>query len=116
MIRFLEGSDEDGLGIPYPSCKHSDTNNVGYLDLKANSSDIGFAYELDGWPEFKNLIEQINARDSFFRTLRCDVSFAKVTGHQIFRILAVGYESIRMLRINSHSIRIPVTIRSQVEN
>lgn len=28
MIRFLEGTDEDGLGIPYPACKDSKTNNI----------------------------------------------------------------------------------------
>jgi hypothetical protein len=94
MIRFLEGTAEDGLGIPYPSCKDSETNNVGYLDLKANPSNIGLAYELDEWPEFKKLIKQINAVDSFFRTLRCDVWFTHVTGHSLFRILAVGYITI----------------------
>ena len=94
MIRFLQGTDEDGLGIPYPSCKDTETNNIGYLDLKANPSDINLAYELDGWPEFKKLIRQINASDSFFRTLRCDVWFAQVTGHPLFRVMAVGYITV----------------------
>jgi len=94
LIRFLEGTDEDGLGIPYPCRKNSDTNNIGYLDLKARPSDIDLAYELEGWPEFKKLIQEINARDSFFRSLRCDVWFANVRGHETFPILAVGYITI----------------------
>jgi hypothetical protein len=94
MIRFLEGSQQDGLGIPYPSRKDSDTNNVGYLDLKASPSNIDAIYELDGWPEFKKLVKAVNHVDSFFRSLRCDVWYANVTGHPVFRVLAVGYITV----------------------
>jgi hypothetical protein len=91
VIRFLEGTDEDGLGIPYPLSEDSDSRNVGYLDLKVTPSNIDLVYELDDWPEFKGLVRLLNNQESFFRTLRCDVWFANVTGHAVFQKLAVGY-------------------------
>lgn len=30
MIRFLEGTDADGLGVPYPAFKDSETNNNAF--------------------------------------------------------------------------------------
>lgn len=94
MIRFLEGTDEDGLGIPYPSTDDPDSKNVGYLDLKANRSSIDLVHELNSWPELKSLVRGINSEESFFRTLRCDAWFVEVTGHAIFEKLAIGYITI----------------------
>jgi hypothetical protein len=55
LIQFLEGTDEDGLGIPFPFCEDADSKNIGYLDLKASPSSIDLVYELDDWPELKSL-------------------------------------------------------------
>jgi hypothetical protein len=94
MIKFLEGKDEDGLGIPYPSAVHSDGTNAGYFDLKRDPAAFEQVYELEGWPEFESLLRTLNKGDSFFRTLRFDVWFAAVTGHPRFKRLAVGYVTI----------------------
>jgi hypothetical protein len=101
MIRFLEGTDEDGLGIPYTSSNEPDSTNVGYLDLRANPSSIDLVYELDNWPELKSVIRGINAEQSFFRTLRCDAWFVEVTGHAVYKNLAVGYITIALKFLNT---------------
>ena len=94
MIRFLEESDEDGLGIPYPSTVGNDTNNAGYFDLKENPSAISDIHELAGWPDFESLVRSINGQDSFFKTLRCDIWFASVSGHSKFKKVAIGYVTV----------------------
>jgi hypothetical protein len=70
MIEFLEGTHEDGLGIPYLKTVDPDRDNAGYFDLKKNPSKITEIPELKGWPEFAGFIRSVNSDGSFFRTLR----------------------------------------------
>jgi hypothetical protein len=93
MIEFLEGADEDGLGVPYPP-KHSNSENAGYFDLKKEPSRISELPELKGWPEFETFIKAVNSRASFFRTLRCDVWLASPSGHTYLNKIVVGYATI----------------------
>jgi hypothetical protein len=91
MIKFLEGKHEDGLGVPYPSSANSNGANAGYFDLKKDPYKIAEIPELNGWPEFESFIRSVNSDGGFFRTLRCDVWFASLSGHPKFKRIAVGY-------------------------
>ena len=103
MVEFLEGTHEDGLGIPYATTIDSDCNNAGYFDLKKDPSKIVEIPELRDWPEFQGLIRSVNSDGSFFRTLRCDVWFASLSGHPKFKRLAVGYATIAFEILNNNS-------------
>lgn len=93
-IKFTQGTDEDGLGIPYPKEIDAELHNLGYFDLKKEPQRIAEIYELAGWPEFQEFIALINRKDSFFKSLRCDVWFASLPQHPQFTRIAVGYVTI----------------------
>jgi len=93
-IQYTQGTDEDGLGIPYPREIDAELNNLGYFDLKKEPQRIDEIYELEGWPEFHEFIALINRKDSLFKSLRCDVWFASLPRHPQFTRIAVGYVTI----------------------
>jgi hypothetical protein len=59
-VKQSEGTDADGLGIPY----------AGYIDLKRNPSAIAEIAEIRDYPELLDFVRHINAQESLFRTLR----------------------------------------------
>ncbi len=76
MTSLSEFDDSIGLGIPYPSDLHDGGGNAGYFDLKKEPEKISDIQELQNWPELRDLVTLINHKDSFFRTLRCQVFFS----------------------------------------
>jgi hypothetical protein len=103
QIKFTEGSDEDGLGVPYPQEIDSELHNLGYFDLKKEPHRIVEIEELKNWPEFRQFIEWINERDGFFKSLRCDLWIASMLPDAKFKCIAVGYITIafEILELNT---------------
>jgi hypothetical protein len=60
-------------GFPYTSEVKEKSVNHGYFDYKRNPEQIPNIPEVQDWPELEEFVRSVNARNSFFRTLGCDV-------------------------------------------
>jgi hypothetical protein len=83
-VKQSEGTDADGLGIPYP----------GYVDLKRNGSVIATIAEIRDYPELIDFVTQVNKADSFFRTLRSGDVISMRVNYAGGREMVGSYETI----------------------
>ena len=94
MISLSEFDDSIGLGIPYPPDLHNGGGNAGYFDLKKEPEKISDIHELQNWPELRDFVRLINHKDSFFRTLRCQVFFSGVPVNLPFKRVCFSYTTV----------------------
>jgi hypothetical protein len=94
MISLSEFDDSIGLGIPYPPDLHNGGGNAGYFDLKKEPEKISDIHELKNWPELRDFVTLINHKDSFFRTLRCQVFFSGVPVNLPFKRVCFSYTTV----------------------
>jgi hypothetical protein len=64
------------ITVPYCAQVHADSENHGYMDLRANPSQIAAVPEVQGWPELIGLLEAINHPGSRIRSLGCEKSYS----------------------------------------
>lgn len=74
MICLLGEKEGIPTGVPYlpQQRQQPDASNFGYFDLKKSPRVIDDIPELKDRPELRSLIEELNSKNSFFRTVGCD--------------------------------------------
>lgn len=99
-VTFNKAPASEGFGIPYPANTSDSRENNGYIDLKKEPHRIEQIHELDGWPELRDFVAQLNTPRGFFRTLRTDawvlenaVTESKYTFESY---LTLGFEAVHL--------------------
>ena len=116
---------EGGRGpvVPYPNVDHADgKKNYGFLDVKANPELIDSIPEVQGWPEFKQLLQVINGPESSLMSLGCEKSYfpydGKATKFGITTYIGsytdVAFSDIPMNQDRSNLLTLAQQIRDQI--
>lgn len=87
-------------GFPYRAEVKEKSVNYGYFDYKRNPEQISNIPEVKDWPEMEDFIRAINASNSFFRTLGCDVGYTNAQGEGIINLKSYVDIAFEILEIN----------------
>ena len=74
ISRFVTMGEEHLLKIPYHKGEGSHSSNIGYIDLKQEPDRISELHELQGYPEFEELIRRLIQPQCTLRPLRIDTA------------------------------------------
>ncbi len=66
---------EKHTGIPYVPAKRQFRENYGYIDLQRNPERVNEVPEIQGEPELREFVMEINHRRSLFRSAGCDTNY-----------------------------------------
>lgn len=65
-----------GPPVPYPSCiRENGGTNYGFIRTKGDPNAIASIPEIENWPEYRVLLERINAVDTPIESVGCEKCF-----------------------------------------
>lgn len=98
LSQLYQMGEDQRLYIPYRAGTGSHTSNIGFIDLKAQPERLCEIHELQGYPEFEELLRTLNSAECSLRTLRVDTSdddFPEFGhSHTCFSMLSFCFEAL----------------------